>query len=50
MSNPKYLTGDAAAVNEFIDKFDVSDLHAARITSYLLMLSDRSFCSTAMVG
>ncbi|KAH7272822.1 hypothetical protein MRS44_003325 [Fusarium solani] len=23
MSNPKYLTGDAAAVNEFIDKFDV---------------------------
>lgn len=22
---PKYLTGDAAAINEFIDKFDVSD-------------------------
>lgn len=29
MSSPKYLTGDVAAVNEFIDKFDVSDLHTA---------------------
>lgn len=23
---PKHLTGDKAAINEFIDKFDVSDL------------------------
>lgn len=22
-STPKYLTGDSAAINEFIDKFDV---------------------------
>ena len=29
MGQPKYLTGDSAAINEFIDKFDVRylDLH-----------------------
>lgn len=25
-SKPQYLTGDKAAINEFIDKFDVRDL------------------------
>lgn len=29
-STPKYLSGDPAAINEFIDKFDVSDLVVTR--------------------
>lgn len=27
VSSPKYLTGDKAAINEFIDKFDVRHFH-----------------------
>lgn len=26
-ATPKYLTGDKAGINEFIDKFDVSDFY-----------------------
>jgi hypothetical protein len=29
-AEPKYLTGDKAALNEFIDKFDVSGLSLRR--------------------
>jgi len=32
MANPKYLTGNTAAINEFIDKFDVR-FHSESLTS-----------------
>lgn len=46
---PKYLTGDSAAITEFIDKFDVS--HFSRQQSIVLNadIIDRRFSSTAMV-
>lgn len=35
-STPKYLTGDSAAINEFIDKFDVSYLVMTELGSQIL--------------
>jgi hypothetical protein len=48
MAAPKYLTGDAAGIKEFLDKFDVSDLDCA-LDDIPLTLHKRCFSLTAMV-
>lgn len=54
MAQPKYLTGDVAAINEFIDKFDVSLFSDGTISNPMnagcnTHPKNRCFCSTAMV-
>ena len=46
MAQPKYLTGDGAAIKEFIDKFDVRYFD---LTGWLWLTLFRRFCSTVMV-
>lgn len=50
MAQPKYLTGDIAAINEFLDRFDVRFCDSytnARIVT--LLTNPRFSCWTAMV-
>ena len=50
-STSKYLTGDTAAINEFIDRFDVSRCNKRNIIDevHLLMNQTRSSYLIAMV-
>jgi hypothetical protein len=47
MAAPKYLTGDKAGIQEFLDKFDVS---IEFWLSTKLTISTRYSCSIAMVS
>lgn len=51
MAAPKYLTGEKAAIDEFIDKFDVSALSTilSKDETGILIGARRHFSSTAMV-
>lgn len=53
--NTKYLTGDGAAIKEFLDKFDVryfgQEIHIYAFANNLNLFSKyRHFCSIVMVS
>lgn len=49
MTGAKYLTGDSVAINEFIDRFDVSRIPEIGIGIGWSANSPRHSCLTAMV-
>lgn len=48
MSAPKYLTGDAAGIKDFVDQFDVQGMISIN-EKHPTNTRSRSFCSIVMV-